>query len=217
MFTAGDEMIVTEITEYNKGKYKIYLNDEFAFVLYKGELYKYKIKEGDELSEDEIRDIKVNIILKRARLRAMNLLKNRDYTEKALRNKLNDSLYPADIVDEAVKYVKSYGYVDDLRYASNFIAGNRTAKSRKEIMLKLRQKGIEESIIEEAFNGEDFDEEEEYKLIQKLILKKYKKLNFNDPSVRHKICGYMYSKGFSIEKVNCILNRISEEDSLIFL
>ena len=31
-------MVVTDIKDYKKGRYEIFLNDEFAFVLYKSEL-----------------------------------------------------------------------------------------------------------------------------------------------------------------------------------
>jgi len=37
-------MVVTAIEEYTKGKFKIYLDEEFAFVLYKGELRRFKME-----------------------------------------------------------------------------------------------------------------------------------------------------------------------------
>ena len=39
-------MTVTKITEISKSKLKITIDEEFAFVLYKGELSAYKIKAG---------------------------------------------------------------------------------------------------------------------------------------------------------------------------
>ena len=107
-------MFVTGIEEYKNNKYKIYLNNEFAFVLYKGELHKYQISIGNELDDAIMHEIIDVLLLKRAKLRAMNLLKSRDYTEKSLRSKLQEGLYPSGVVDKAVEYVKSYGYVDVL-------------------------------------------------------------------------------------------------------
>ena len=82
------DIYVTDIKEYLKNKYKIYLNDEFAFVLYKGELRSYKIKIGNELNTKDYEEIINNVLPKRAKLRCMNLLKSRDYTEAQLRKKL---------------------------------------------------------------------------------------------------------------------------------
>ncbi len=50
-------MIVTKVEPLSKTKYKIYLNDQFAFVLYKGELRSYKA-DGRELSEEELDEIR---------------------------------------------------------------------------------------------------------------------------------------------------------------
>ena len=48
-------MLVTEIEEVSKNKCKIFLNGEFAFVLYKGELSTYHIKKGKEIPKVDTR------------------------------------------------------------------------------------------------------------------------------------------------------------------
>ena len=42
-------MIVTDIIEVTKAKSRVYLDEEAAFVLYKGELRLYHICKGEEL------------------------------------------------------------------------------------------------------------------------------------------------------------------------
>ena len=44
-------MIVTDIVELDKKRSKIFIDGEFSFVLYKGELRDYSIREGHELSD----------------------------------------------------------------------------------------------------------------------------------------------------------------------
>ena len=83
-------MIVTAIEPYRKDKYRIYLNDAFAFVLYKGDLRHFDIAEGKDLSEEELTSIREEVLVKRAKMRAMNLLTARDYTEDALRRKIEE-------------------------------------------------------------------------------------------------------------------------------
>ena len=87
-------MIVTQIEEISKSRSKVYIDSEFAFVLYKGELHKYGIKKDEILSEAVYRQLTEEILPKRAKLRAMNLLTKRPYTELKLREKLEDN--PAD-------------------------------------------------------------------------------------------------------------------------
>ncbi len=73
-------MTVTGIEAISKSRSKVFLDGEFAFVLYKGELRKYQMKEGSELQEDILEELQTQVLPKRAKLRAMNLLKNSQYT-----------------------------------------------------------------------------------------------------------------------------------------
>ncbi|MFR3035804.1 MAG: RecX family transcriptional regulator [Blautia hydrogenotrophica] len=46
------------------------------------------------------------------------------------------------MVDEAIGYVKSYGYVDDQRYARNYLAYRLQTKSRQKLFQELYQRGF---------------------------------------------------------------------------
>ena len=114
-------MLVTQIEELDKKRNKIYLDHEFAFVIYKGELFQYNIKEGEELSQNDYNEIRNILLPRRAKLRLMNLLKTKDYTRKQLIDKLIQSCYPNYIIENAIKYMESYNYINDVRYAENYI------------------------------------------------------------------------------------------------
>ena len=69
-------MTVTRIEELSRSRCKIYLEDSFAFVLYKGELRLFGVREQEELSEESYREIMQEVLPKRATLRCMNLLQS---------------------------------------------------------------------------------------------------------------------------------------------
>ena len=73
-------MLVTQVTELSKSRSKVYIDQEFAFVLYKGELRLYGVREQEELSEESYREIMQEVLPKRATLRCMNLLQSRRET-----------------------------------------------------------------------------------------------------------------------------------------
>ena len=100
-------MIVTEIEPYTRTKFKVYLDGKFAFVLYKGELSRYGIRKEGEISAGIVEKIETEVVLKRAKLRAMHLLADMDRTEAALREKLKQGCYTQEMIDRAVDYVKS--------------------------------------------------------------------------------------------------------------
>ena len=68
----NDNRIVTKIEEHDKKRCKIYLNEEFAFLLYKGELSEYKIVQGNIITDDIYNKITEETLLKRAKKRSLN-------------------------------------------------------------------------------------------------------------------------------------------------
>lgn len=203
-------MIVTEIAEFSKQKVKVYIDYEFAFVLYKGELRTYQLKVGTELSQELYHKIVDEVLIKRAKLRCMNLLKSRDYTKYQLASKLRQGLYPQEVIDEAIAYCVSYRYLDDLRYAKAYIGYAQNSKSRKQIEQDLLKKGVNTEDIAAAFDDkqekEDLVEEEE--LIAKILVKKHYKREMATYEERQKIIGFLYRKGFSLDKIYKVVGEI---------
>ena len=56
-----------------------------------------------------------------------------------LYQKLKQSEYTEDVIDEAIRYVKSFGYVNDHEYARSYIINRKDRKSRKELYMTLLQ------------------------------------------------------------------------------
>ena len=169
-------MIVTKTEACTKTKYKVYLDGAFAFVLYKGEMSRFGITEGEDIPEETVEKIRTEVILKRAKLRAMHLLEDMDRTEAELREKLRQGRYPEEAVEGAVAYVRSFGYLDDARYAENFVVSRKASKSRREIRMLLSRKGIEDKWIERAFEICYENEDEQEAVLR--ILRKKKVANF---------------------------------------
>lgn len=196
-------MLVTEIAEITKSKVKICIDYQISFALYKGELRKYGIKKEEELSEEIYNMILKEVLPKRAKLRCMNLLKSRDYTKFQLEQKLKQNNYPEEVIAEALRYVQSYGYIDDIRYAKNYIISANNSKSRKQITLDLMRKGISKEDIETAYGLCEEEEPlvEEKALIEKLLVKKHYCRQEATLQERQKIIRFLFRKGFSLDKI----------------
>lgn len=197
-------MRVTRLKAVTKIKYDVFVDDKFAFVLYKGELSKYQIEEGAEITEPVMEDIKKNVILKRAKLRAMHLLNDMDRTEGQLRAKLKANHYTEDVIEEALSYVKSFGYINDLGYAKRFIEGKKDKKSRKELYALLGNKGLPQSVIEEAFE-ECYEADDSRSAIAELMRKRGYSPEAATEKDRQKMYGYLMRKGFSYEDIRQVI------------
>ena len=110
-------------------------------------------------------------LYKKARLKALSLLTDMDRTEAQLRSKLLQKEYPAEVVEDAISYVKSFGYVNDMGYAKRFVEYRKSNKSKREIYAALIQKGLEKDVIETALE-ECYGSEDEMEAIQTLLKKR---------------------------------------------
>lgn len=197
-------MMITEVAAVTKSRYRVVLDGNITFVLYKGELRRFHIVQGEELGEDARQSIFHEVLPKRAKLRCMNLLKAKDYTRKQLEDKLKQGGYPPEIIEEALVYVESYGYINDENYTRSFIEYNMRAKSRKRIENDLLQKGIGRELIRKTFDElkEDGLEIDEAAMIRRLLLKKNFRLQESTYAERQKMCAFLYRKGFHTDAIS---------------
>ena len=111
-----------------------------------------------------------DVLGKRATKRAMHLLEKQDRTEYQLREKLRQNEYPKEAVEQAIAYVKSYHYIDDLRYACSYVRYQKEKKSNRRLQQDLQKKGVAKEFIEQALLEEG--NEDETDAIQRLLEKK---------------------------------------------
>lgn len=201
-------MLVKEIVELTKSRSRVYTEEDVPFVVYKGELRKYHIEKGKPIAEEDYEELMKKVLPKRAKLRSMNLLQTKEYTEKQLRDKLLQGGYPEKVADEALEYVKSYHYIDDERYAMAYIEYQIDKRSRQRIIQDLLKKGISRDCIERQWQhvealGVEADEE---KMIAALLEKKHYSKATADMKEKRRIFAYLMRKGFATEKIKRALN-----------
>ena len=200
--------VITSIEELDKSRVKVYIDEQFAFVLYKGELRSMGLKQNSAITEHQLFQITSEILPKRAKKRAMNLLQKRQYTEKQLRDKLKQGLYQEEVIDDAVEYVKSFHYIDDLRFASDYILYYSEYRSRGRIENDLIKKGIDRDVILKAYalTEEKDNLTDEQDLIRKELEKKHFHIDEADFAQKQKIIGYLYRKGFRLENIRNVMD-----------
>ncbi len=198
-------MTITKIEEIDKVKYKIYIDEDFAFILYKQDIKRYALYEGADLKELDYKKLLEETVLRRGKQKALAILKYMDRTEFELSNKLKQSGYTDNLVSEIIKYVKNYNYIDDNRYASTYVRYKKESKSKMIIKMELKQKGIASEIINQVIE-EEYKEEDDDLAILKAIGKKTRDINNLSREDKVKLTGYLYRKGFTIELIKKYIN-----------
>lgn len=204
-------MIITNIEPITKGKHKVFIDEQLAFVLYKSELSRYHIKTDLEITEGTYQEILKEILLKRGKARGLYLLQSMDKTKQEVRNKLKQNFYPDIIIDQVIEYLKSYRYIDDSRYTKAYIECKSNSKSKSQIVQELSRKGIEKDTIAQAYS--ESDKNSEHILIKKLIIKKRIDLEQATRDELQKLYQYLMRKGFKYGDIQEALKNM-EEDAL---
>lgn len=201
-------MQIIQVTDLDKKRVRIHLEDGYDFALYKGEQRKYNLQEGEELLEEQFQEIHGEILIKRARKRVMHLLERMDRTESQLRTKLKQGFYPEDVIEDAIGYVKSCHYLDDLRYARNYVRSRKDRKSRRMIQAELHTKGISKEWIAKALE-EEYPEENEQEQILKWIQKKNYPSETADLKEKQRMYQFLMRKGFCANDILHVLDYLT--------
>lgn len=138
----------------------------------------------------------------RGRKKAMALLNFKDRTEWELRDKLSQAEFEETVIEDAMAYVESFHYIDDERYAVNFVLAHRDSKSIQWIRQELKKRHVEEEFIELAVDNSGDDSGALKKTIQKLIRSSSGRLEQMSYKEKQKLAAKLYRRGFEGEDIS---------------
>lgn len=201
-------VVVNEYEPMGKGKYRAVFDNGVSCVLYRSEAARFSLKTGGSLNEEQYSALMEEIIGKRAKRRAMHILEQMDRTEHELRDKLTKSEYPEECIDDAIEYVKKYKYIDDERYALNYVRFHQEKLSKQQLTVKLSQKGVNRDLITEALESEyEADDGEKIRILLKKKHFDYEKM---DRKECNRIYQYILRRGFKSNDILKAMKGFSE-------
>ena len=137
-----------------------------------------------------------------------HLLEKMDRTEAQIREKLRQGFYPEEIIEDAVAYVKGYHYLDDSRYAENYVRNQMEKKSPRKIQMELMAKGIDRELAEKALE-EECQRENEQELILKWVEKKHYSAQTADLKEKQRMYQFLMRKGFQSDDILHVLDYLT--------
>lgn len=194
-------MYIAELKVLDKRQVIVKDDSGKKFRLYKSEIKRFKIEEGAFISDEVNAEIE-DILKKRCRERALYILERAEKTEKDLRDRLKKGDYPDDIIGLTLDFMKQYDYINDYRYARDYVSLKKTKSGTRKIKYELIRKGISQDIIERVFDETESDTEG---VIRNILMNR--KFDF-DTSYRKQIdkqIRYLAGRGFSYEDINNVI------------
>ncbi len=186
---------ITSITKQKKGeRVNIFIDGEFYCGLDSLTMLKHSLKEGMEIDADELAQIQLQSERQKATDKAFEYATRYFKPERKVREHLKEKGYVKELIDEIMFKLKDYGYVDDEKYAMEYVSINAERKGVNRIKADLLNAGISEQIVNLAL--EELDSQ--YGACLKYA-KRY--ASAHNPLDKNKLFRHLYSKGFSFDDI----------------
>ena len=200
-------MIITKLDKVGTKQVRLFFDEEKYCLLYYNEVRRLGFHEKDEVGQQEFEELN-KLLLHRAKLKAMSLLKYQDRTRKELKDRLMRAEFPEFITEGAIAYVESFGYINDEEYVRRYMEYKAGTKSRIQIKMDLRKKGIGTEILERIFDEYEYEEDD---VLEEQVQKRIRQKGSVTKENFQKYYGYFARKGFNSVKIIDVLRKYCED------
>lgn len=191
-------MTVTLIKKGRRMFDYIYIDGEYFTKIDREVLAISGIKEGNDISEEEISELVKRSEEKRAKDKAFNLLSYRDHSKKELEDKLKRD-YSEESAKAVAEKMEDLGLVNDEAFAKRYAKELLYSKyySARKAEYELTRKGIDRETASYIIENESPDAGEQIRI---LLDKKYKNVH-SDEKVKRRAIAFLQRYGYSWDDI----------------
>jgi regulatory protein len=165
------------------------------------------IREGDTITEAEINALIDGAEPDAAMNRALRLLGHRERSTAELRSRLSDDGYPHSVIDPLLSRLEDYGYLDDARFAEDYVRTKRSAGwGRRRISRGLADKGIESELAASILDAQAPDADEVDRALAAIAA-----LDLGTQRDVARALRRLVSRGYSYETARAAIDRVREQ------
>lgn len=185
----------------------VYLDGEFAFAAPLGVVMVRRLSEGQTLSEQEIEAIRQDDALDRAYAAALNFLSFRPRSRREIEQYFRGRKTELPLVDAVLERLERQGLVDDHAFATFWVENRQTFRPRgtRALRAEMRQKGLDNEVIDEALSAVDDEEPIAYEVGSK---KARSYASLDEREFFRKMVGFLQRRGFPYETAARAARRI---------
>lgn len=191
-------MVITALKQQQKNadRVSIFIDKKYSFSLTLDQLLEYKLKKGDEVSDERLKSLKKLSADGKLRARALEWTMNRPHSTKELRDYLYRKQADNELRDSIVVEFLDKRYVNDESFARWFAENRlRKHKSSREITAELASKGIKKEIAETVLKELGVDDAD---ALHSLVTKLRGRPRYAD---EQKLISYLQRKGFRYTEI----------------
>lgn len=187
----------------------LYIDDELALKLSRDACERLGLREGAEITAEQLNAARDAGARHTAMKSALRLLSYRSRSEREVSDRLNKKGIPADVRDSTISRLRELGFLNDAEFAQSFAERrDRTSpRGRRLIVAELRSKGIDSQYADEAAATLD-DADAAYRAA-KGRARSMSKLSPKD--FRRRLGSFLAQRGFDFETASRTTSRLWAE------
>lgn len=199
----------------NKKRYNIFINDVYFASASEYIVTKFKLKEGDEVSLEQLKAAIFEDSVEKAKGYVIDYLLSN--TKKEIQTKLKDKGYDEEVIQRVMLFLDEYNIIDEQQYANSFVSDGIRLKKLGPMMIrqKLKQKGIPDECIEEALAAfQSKNEEEEFHFAKRALSTKihtYQRKANSPYELKGKCYQYLASRGYDSNIIQGVIEESLRE------
>lgn len=200
-------MKITAIKQQVKraDRYSVFVDGKYSFSLSEGALLEQRLASGQELDEQQLKELKEASGNDKAYGNALRYVAMRPRSEWELRDYLRRKDVDEPVAQIIVDRLTGVGLLNDLAFARAWVANRRLLKatSVRKLRLELKQKHVTEDVINQVLAEDETDERD---TLRELATKKRARYPDN-----LKLMQYLARQGFGYDDIKAVLDEMAAE------
>lgn len=203
---------ITQISEQRRkaNRRNVYLDGAFAFACNLNVVAKFRLREGLQLSDDQVVEIKQGEVRQECYDHAMRFLQRRMHSRNELKTKLSRQEYDAATIESVLESLEQSGYVNDAKFALSNVESSAKSRhhGRRRAAIELLKKGVKGEDARKALENV-YDTHDSLGVARELAQKKRASLMKLDPQVaRRRLAGMLMRRGFEYDVVRPVIDEV---------
>lgn len=195
----------------NQKRANIFSDGKYLLALPIEVVAKENLRVGQEISEEEIKDLVFDNEYHRLLDAIYNLISRRPRAKAEIEKYLHGKHTSTGVSQKIIEKLEKNNYINDKEFSRWWLEQRQTFRQKGKLALKaeLRQKGVDE----ETIRGVLETEVNEIPLAQKALQKKAMTFGRQPEKDRHrKMFAFLAQKGFSYETIKTVLDEVEKKE-----
>ncbi|MFQ5856622.1 MAG: RecX family transcriptional regulator [Anaerolineae bacterium] len=193
-----------QVQKKRQDRVSVYLDGHYAFGV--KDIVAARLRVGQQLTDDDIAELKEQDTLEEAYNSALNFLSYRPRSTAEVKWNLQGKAFPGSLIEAVIERLMQAGLLDDASFAEYWVEQREHFKPRSAQMLRLelRRKGVASQHVDEALR--DLDEVDSARRLASKRAHRYAHLGREE--FWRKMVGYLQRRGFRYGTIKPIIEEL---------